>query len=331
MATEGVDYAGSRPDPAKLFAAGKRFVVRYGGPGGSWKHLTATEARSLIGAGLAIVANAEGTASGLRGRAAGADWARSADAHFRSLGMPANRPIYLSADWDVTASQWPSVAEALRGAASVIGAARVGIYGGRNAIRWARQDRVAAWYWQTYAWSGGVWVAGNHLEQYRNGVSLAGGDVDLCRAKVADYGQWGQGTQPQEDDVQADERAWTHNSSSMAASRARMLDTAPILKNDGKTFDKPLVLGDVRMLKALDAKVAATLTAIGQVDENTASALRAEFDQIDQAVGQVPDNTVAKLAEAPAGEAAQTILAALGRDRAEALMEALVAALEPAV
>ena len=31
MAIEGVDYAGSRPDPVKLYAAGKRFVVRYGG------------------------------------------------------------------------------------------------------------------------------------------------------------------------------------------------------------------------------------------------------------------------------------------------------------
>jgi Domain of unknown function (DUF1906) len=199
MAVEGVDYAGSRPDPAGLYRAGKRFVVRYGGPGGSWKHLTATEANALRAAGLSIVANAEGTADGLRGRQAGADWAILADEHFRSLGMPADRPIYLSADWDVTSGQWPSVADALRGAGSVIGAARVGVYGSYDVMRWARRDGVARWFWQTYAWSGGRWAAGNHIEQYGNGIRVAGGDVDLCRALTADYGQWGQTIETEED------------------------------------------------------------------------------------------------------------------------------------
>lgn len=191
MAIEGVDYAGTRPDPVLLHAAGKRFAVRYGGPGGEWKHLTAAELEVLNAAGLAVVSNAEGAASGLLGGfSVGADWARSADRYFRTLGMPADRPIYLSADWDVQPGQWVAVRDALRGAASVIGAGRVGIYGGLNAIQWARRDAVAAWYWQTYAWSGGRWAPGNQLEQYRNGVTLAGGTVDLCRALVADYGQW---------------------------------------------------------------------------------------------------------------------------------------------
>ena len=204
MAIEGVDYAGSRPDPVKLYAAGKRFAVRYGGPGGSWKHLTAAEARALTAAGLALVANAEGTADGLLGGwSVGADWARSADQHFRGLGMPASRPIYLSVDFNVTSSQWPAVREALRGAASVIGPARVGVYGGRLAIEWARRDGVARWFWQTYAWSAGIWVPGNHIEQYNNAEQVAGGVVDLCRARVADYGQWTLGAQPQpqEDDM----------------------------------------------------------------------------------------------------------------------------------
>lgn len=191
MIIEGVDYAESSPDPNGLYTAGKRFAVRYGGPGGDWKHLTSSEAVALDAAGLAIVANAEGTADGLLGGwSSGVDWASRGDAHFRSLGMPAGRPIYLSVDFDVTSAQWPRVAEALRGAASVIGANRVGVYGSHDVMRWARRDWVAAWFWQTYAWSNGVWATGNHIEQYRNGVIVAGGQVDLCRAMMANYGQW---------------------------------------------------------------------------------------------------------------------------------------------
>lgn len=192
LTIEGVDYAGTpHPNIGGLVAAKRVFACRYGGPGGSWKHLTAGEAAALSAAGVAIVANAEGSADGLLGgRSAGESWARSAEAHFAACGMPAGRPIYLSVDFDVSSSQWPAVREALKGAASVLGLNRVGVYGGRRAIEWARRDGVARWYWQTYAWSGGVWVPGNHIEQYRNHVALAGATLDLNRALATDYGQW---------------------------------------------------------------------------------------------------------------------------------------------
>jgi hypothetical protein len=191
MQVEGVDYAWSRPNIAQLAAAGKVFACRYGGPGSSGKQLDPAEARALSAAGVAIVANAEGAADGLLGGwNAGVSWARDAEQHFAACGMPAGRPIYLSVDFDVASGQWSAVREALRGAASVIGASRVGVYGGRRAIEWARRDHVAAWFWQTYAWSSGVWVPGNHIEQYRNGVALAGATLDLDRALAADFGQW---------------------------------------------------------------------------------------------------------------------------------------------
>jgi hypothetical protein len=189
--SEGVDYAWSRPNIPQLVAAGKRFACRYGGPGSSGKQLDPAEAQRLSAAGVSVVANAEGSATGLLGGwDAGVSWARSADSHFRNCGMPSGRPIYLSVDFDVQSSQWSAVASALRGAASVIGTARVGVYGGRRAIEWARRDGVARWFWQTYAWSGGVWVPGNHIEQYRNGVQLAGATLDLDRSLATDFGQW---------------------------------------------------------------------------------------------------------------------------------------------
>ena len=192
MAVEGVDYAfPPRPSIAGLAEAGKKFAFRYGGPGSLSKQLDPVEAQTLSAAGIAVVANAEGAADGLLGGwNPGVSWAASAEAHFKKCGMPPGRPIYLSVDFDCPSSRWPSVAAALRGAASVLGAARVGVYGGRRSIEWARRDNVAQWFWQTYAWSGGVWAPGNHCEQYKNGVPLAGGSVDLNRALLPDFGQW---------------------------------------------------------------------------------------------------------------------------------------------
>jgi hypothetical protein len=206
MIIEGVDYAWDRPSAAGLAAAGKRFAIRYGGPGSAGKQLDAAELSALRAAGLDVVANAEGTADGLLGGwDVGRSWAREADQHFRSLGMPADRPIYLSVDFDVTDSQLKGrVADALLGARLELGANRVGVYGSYKVMQWARANGLAHWFWQTYAWSGGRWAAGNHLEQYRNGVALAGGTVDLTRATTADYGQWGY--QP-EDEVTQEEIA----------------------------------------------------------------------------------------------------------------------------
>lgn len=186
-----MDYAWDRPSVSGLVAAGKRFAIRYGGPGSDGKQLQAAELAALTNAGIAVVANAEGTATGFRGRSAGIAWAKDALTHFTGLGMPAGRPIYFSADWDVQPSQMDEVDAALRGAAEVIGVGRVGLYGGYAVIRHAQSARTARWFWQTYAWSGGRWAPGTHIQQYRNGVSLAGGTVDLNRAMVSDYGQWG--------------------------------------------------------------------------------------------------------------------------------------------
>lgn len=199
MSIEGVDYSGDHPDPRGLYVAGKRFACRYVGPGGAWKQLTAVEARALTDAGLSIVCIASGEADGmLGGYATGAQWAKLAHAHAVSLGMPPDRPIYMSCDFDVSAAQWPKVLDCLRGAASVLGTTRVGIYGGYDAIAWAARDRAARWLWQTYAWSEGRWHPAAHAHQYRNHVSLVGGTVDLDRTTVDYIGQWrvGDGSAP---------------------------------------------------------------------------------------------------------------------------------------
>ncbi len=196
MATEGVDYAFSSPSPLGLAAAGKRFAMRYVGPGSDPKHLHASERDALWQAGLSIVLLAEGQSGDAnKGYDMGVTHARSADTAAKALGAPAHIPIYFAVDFDVTSSQWPAVANYLRGCASVIGLARVGVYASVWGLKWASLGQTATWFFQAFApaWSGGSNAAPwpyAHVVQYHNNVTLAGGTVDLCRAQVDVIGQW---------------------------------------------------------------------------------------------------------------------------------------------
>lgn len=192
---EGVDYSTSRPNPWALKAAGKHFASRYVGPGGKDKHLTRDEAVALSAAGVAIIANAEQWEdSALGGYAVGVAHALSAHTMAIACGMPPDRPIYFSVDFDVSVGQWNLVAQYFRGVASVIGLERTGIYGGYWAITWAARDKLAKWFWQTRAWStidGSIkWHTRSMVQQYQNGVNFQGSDLDLDRATIADFGQW---------------------------------------------------------------------------------------------------------------------------------------------
>ena len=199
MTAEGVDYSFSRPTPAQLKAAGKTFACRYVGTPSSGKNTDPAEVAALHAAGIGVVANFEGYRAGWMsgGRQAGIDAAKAAHADATACGMPPDRPIYFSADYNATYDQYKTqIRPSLQGAASVLGARRVGIYGGVWQVTWAHEDGVAPWMWQTYAWSRDsvtgqtIWYPHAHIRQYRNGVTLGSGLVDLDRAMTADSGQW---------------------------------------------------------------------------------------------------------------------------------------------
>lgn len=197
MAIEGVDYAfPPLPSPTGLAAAGKRFAMRYVGPGSDPKHLHATERDALWQAGLSLVLLGEGTAGdALGGFDMGVAHATSAAAGAKALGAPGNIPIYFAVDFDVTVAQFPSVAKYLTGCASIIGVSRVGMYASTWGLQWAKKLNLATYFFQAYApaWSAGSnkdpWPQA-HVVQYKNNVTLAGGIVDLCRAQVDVFGQW---------------------------------------------------------------------------------------------------------------------------------------------
>lgn len=188
---EGVDYSYSHPDPAQLAAGGKRFAVRYVGVNTPGKALTVSEVRALRDVGIDLVAVYETTA-GFMLNENGAMAARRAYDHARSLGMPKDRPIYFALDIDprnIDSQGWSYIYRFLNDAAGEIGLSRIGVYGGWHAIDML-VDRHAVYGWQTYAWSSGRVHSRAHLYQYRNGVALAGGTVDLCKSLTPDFGQW---------------------------------------------------------------------------------------------------------------------------------------------
>jgi Domain of unknown function (DUF1906) len=191
--SEGCDYAyGWQPGTgARLKAAGKAFACRYLSGGGS-KDLKAAERDDLLQAGVAIalVWETDGRTGPLMGGKGGDLDAPAAIHQAQSLGAPAGTGLYFAVDFDPSASSLPVLAAYADACSRHCHSAgyRSGIYGGLATVKACSGHCDLLW--QTYAWSGGQWFAGNALEQYRNGVALLGLTVDLDRAKLSDFGQW---------------------------------------------------------------------------------------------------------------------------------------------
>ncbi|MEV6767553.1 DUF1906 domain-containing protein [Nocardia sp. NPDC051030] len=190
----GLDYAAGRPDASAIRAAGFDFVVRYlsaGGPSLPGKLLTPAEADDLRAHDISIVSNWETTAARmLDGFGAGVTDARAALAQALRCGGRADRPIYFSADFDATPQQQGAINAYLDGAATVLGRANVGIYGGYWPISRALDAGVATWAWQTVAWSGGNLEPRRSILQTGRQVIVDGVECDVNETDRIDFGQW---------------------------------------------------------------------------------------------------------------------------------------------
>src|SRR6478735_6318284 len=188
----GLDYAGGRPGGAAISAAGYDFVVRYLTPGGAalpGKQLTPAEAADLRAHDISIVSNWETWANRmLDGYDAGVADARAGLAHVLACGGRADRPIYFSADFDATPADQLPIDAYLRGAATVLGAENVGIYGGYWPVSHALDNGTAAWVWQTDAWSGTNVETRRNLHQTRRQVVVGGVRCDVNEAITVDFG-----------------------------------------------------------------------------------------------------------------------------------------------
>ena len=188
---EGIDYSTARPSISGLWSAGKRFACRYLAYLPNAKVLTVTELRALQRQGMGVVLNWEqGSGDMFDGFLRGQTHAREAYRQALSLGAPNTIPIYFSCDQDVTSNaSMNAVRDYLAGAVTILGRNRVGVYGEYDVIERMVGD-VCDWGWQTYAWSGGKVSGKAHILQYRNGVTVAGGDCDLNRSLKDNFGAW---------------------------------------------------------------------------------------------------------------------------------------------
>lgn len=194
--SRGLDFAGGRPGAQAIRDAGYGFVVRYltdGGPGLPGKLLLPDEIPDYRAHGIDIVSNWETTADRMRaGYGAGAADAAAGLARVLLCGGPPDRPIYFSADWDATPGDQFAIDAYLRGAASVLGPDRVGVYGGYWVVKRCLDNGTARWAWQTEAWSGGNTDPRIHIMQ-RNSLGYAwinGVPCDINETRQDDYGQW---------------------------------------------------------------------------------------------------------------------------------------------
>jgi hypothetical protein len=203
----GIDYAWTKPDPAAIAAAGYTFACRYLSRDAT-KNLTPAEAQSLAAHGIWVVSNWEyGAQDMLRGYAGGVADAQLALEQAAAAGMPSGRPIYFSADWDVTPAQEAAVLAYLAGADSVLGWSQAGEYGGYYPLKTALDAGATQWAWQTLAWSGGQWDGRATIRQ-TGSATIGGVQVDVNQAMAADYGQWMPGRLPNPAVVAAASREW---------------------------------------------------------------------------------------------------------------------------
>ena len=185
---KGLDYSFSRPEPARIAREGFAFVMRYLSytPG---KNITPQERDALFAAGLSIGLVWETYAQRpMSGYAGGREDAQAAYSQARALGQPLDRPIYFAVDWDASESEIATVRDYLSGAASILGAERIGVYGSYRVVSVCMETGAAAWGWQTYAWSGRSIYAGAHIYQYSNGEW--NGTVDFNEGRQPDIGCW---------------------------------------------------------------------------------------------------------------------------------------------
>jgi hypothetical protein len=149
-----------RPGPNIIRASGHTFVCRYVSWDTTGKNLTRAEAQPLTAAGIDIVLNwsyAEHEA--LSGFNKGAESAREGQRQALASGMPPDRPIYFSVDFDAQPSEQAAINSYFDGVASVIGRNRAGAFAGYHPIKRLFDAGKIGWGWQTYAWSNGQWDA----------------------------------------------------------------------------------------------------------------------------------------------------------------------------
>lgn len=133
----------------------------------------------------------------MRGWDGGVADAKAAQEHLESIQC-AGHPVYFAVDFDITLDQWNNTAvEYFKGAASILGKQRVGIYGHSRVLAWAKEDDVVATVepgrilgWQTKSWSNGV-KADSYAVLYQGTHNVPGPDGVQVDVNEVLHPEWG--------------------------------------------------------------------------------------------------------------------------------------------
>lgn len=168
---------------AKMFVEdGYGFVCRYLAPIGSWKRLSAKEAKEISAAGLWIVSIFEqGADNASKGAAQGKIDGINALKYAREVGQPTgiNSYIYPTVDFDASPKHFNAIEAYLKAFAKEVKGYQTGVYAEYEVgVEMLKRNAVTK-VWQTYAWSKGRKIANAALYQYQNNITINGVNVDL--------------------------------------------------------------------------------------------------------------------------------------------------------
>lgn len=202
-----IDFSASIPSAAKIKSAGHVGAVMYISPArDEWmgakpvyrSTIDDFDAHGLqaafvwqFGAGTALASDV------MRGWDGGVADAKAAQEHLTSIRC-AGHPVFFAVDFDISLIQWNNIAaQYFKGAASVLGKQRVGIYGHSRVIHWAMEDDVVATVepgrvlgWQTRSWSSGV-IARDYAVLYQRIHNAPGPDGVQIDVNDVLYPEWG--------------------------------------------------------------------------------------------------------------------------------------------
>ena len=206
-----IDFSAALPSARSIKDAGHRGVMLYCAPGREpWMrakqpnraYLDSLE-REGIEYGFVWQFGGESNPDSLRGHAGGVADARAAQDYLNSVNCPAH-PVMLAVDFDASMAQWNNtISHYFRGAASVLGRNRVGVYGHSRLVHWALEDGLVAEVgkgrvlgWITRSW-GSLYPDGSPrgrdyaalFQGIHNVVGPDGIKVDVNDIWASDWGQ----------------------------------------------------------------------------------------------------------------------------------------------
>jgi hypothetical protein len=181
------------PHSPRIKAAGVKVVLRYFGSA-AWKCATKAECAALKKAGIDVAAIYETTADMMLkgGATAGIAAAKTVRTAIENAGGPHTPFVWFACDTDT--SNYAAVNTWLKGAAQVLGANKVGIYGSGAVVASALKSGYATkgWIAQSTGWRGYKnRPAGLALLQGFKAYGDLGFDYDANDMLMDDIGQWG--------------------------------------------------------------------------------------------------------------------------------------------